>query len=71
MEKPGYRAQLEVLNEMFPDKVALSAKEVAKVLGCDVKTVYNAMITNKNPLPRKRIGGRVIITKSALANWLA
>ena len=38
-DKEGYRDQIERLAEIYPDKVALSVTEAAKVLGIDRRTV--------------------------------
>lgn len=38
-EKEDYRANMERLNELFPDHEMLSIKETAGVMGCNEKTV--------------------------------
>ena len=38
-EKPGFRDTLALLNELFPDRVALNKAEVARAMGCDRSTV--------------------------------
>lgn len=38
-DKEGYRDQIERLAEIYPNKVALSVSETARVLGIDRRTV--------------------------------
>ena len=45
-EKEGYREQIERLAEIYPNKVALTVTETAKVLGIDKRTVL-LLIKNK------------------------
>ena len=40
-EKEGFRDTMAQLNEMFPDKGALTRNEVAKFLGVNRSTTYN------------------------------
>lgn len=39
MEKPGYRANLERLNELFPDREMLRKGDIVKFEGSSYKTV--------------------------------
>ena len=70
MEKSGYREQLELLKELFPGKVAISVRQAAQVLGCDVHTAYSSVNRSKDPLPTKKIGGKLVVPISLFANWL-
>ena len=38
-EKIGFRDTLALLNEMFPDRIALNKTEVARAMGVDRSTV--------------------------------
>lgn len=72
MEKAGYREAYEQLRELFPDRVTLSVKETASVMGVSPGTVYSAIRRVQNPLPAKKLGGKcVIIPIAALARWMA
>ena len=68
----GYYEQLEFIKEKYPDKIALTARECANVLGVDIKTVYTMMRRVKDPLPSKRIGvKKVIVPIPLFAHWLS
>lgn len=74
MEKEGYREQLAELKELFPNKIALTVQEVAKVLGVDRRQV-NRLIrdrkiaaTNLNATKTNR---RYVISLTTLARFLA
>jgi hypothetical protein len=61
-EKKDYREQLalmiEKIDRLFPENLGyLKADEVAKVLDCNVKTVYARASERRNPLPSTNIGG--------------
>ena len=51
-EKQGFRATIAQLNEMFPDKGALTRNEVAKFLGVNRSTTYNWKI-QFNPVTKR------------------
>lgn len=70
MEKRGYREALELLMERFPDRVSISVKEAASVLGRSESTVRDAMKKSRDPLPYKKLGGSVIIPIPQLARWM-
>lgn len=57
-EREGYRENIELLNERFPDKDMLNQKEVAAFIGCSVDTVRRRI--RFNPATKR-------ITKSDLA----
>lgn len=72
MERAGYREALAFLMEMYPGRAGISVKEVAKALGVNITTVYDSMRTQrKEPLPHKKVGGKVVIPIPALARWMA
>lgn len=48
MKRTAYRANIERLNEVFPEKEALNASEIARFLGIDRKTVTNDNRFKKN-----------------------
>ena len=47
----------------------LSAEEVAVFLGVDRKTVYD--YANRGQIPHRRLGRRLLFSRSALVVWLA
>ena len=72
MEKKGYREQLEMLKEQFPDRQTITPQEVAEVLGVNVKTVYSAMKRVRDPLPSIKITkNRSVVPIARLASWMA
>ena len=72
MEKAGYRDALAFLMDKFPDRAGISVKEAAEVMGVNITTVYDSMRTQrKEPLPHKKIGGKLVIPIPALARWMA
>lgn len=71
MEKYGYREMYEQLQTLFPGRAAISPKEAASVMGCDVRTVYTAMRRVNNPLPNRAISKKkVVIPVPQFAKWL-
>jgi predicted DNA-binding transcriptional regulator AlpA len=70
MEKPDYRTNIEAINNLFPNRIALSATETAQILGCHVTTIYDAIKKEKNPLPAVRVKKKLIIPIEPLARWL-
>jgi hypothetical protein len=52
-EKDGYRENLELLNERFPDKLMLSIKEAMQVMG------YSDARTIKKYLGKCIVDGRI------------
>ena len=72
MEKADYRESLEMLKERFPDRITITPKETASVLGVNIKTVYAAMRRVRNPLPKVQVTkNRCVIPISSLAKWMA
>ena len=72
MEKQNYRITLEQVRELFPGRLTLSPEEVAKILGCDRKTVYSAINRRKNPLPSTRLSTkRILVPIASFASWLS
>ncbi len=47
----------------------LNAEEVAVFLRVDRKTVYD--YANRNLIPHRRLGRRLLFSRSALVGWLA
>lgn len=70
MEKAGYREQLELLLKYFPGRAAISVSEVAGILGTRPETVYRAMKRVKDPLPSRKVLGKVVIPITSLARWM-
>jgi hypothetical protein len=50
--------------------LAYGIKDFARLAGFSVRTLYSLWQEGKGP-PRKRIGGRIIITHTDGAAWLA
>ena len=71
MEKAGYREQLELLLTYFPGRAAITTQEVATILGTRPETVYKAMKRVKDPLPSRKVLGKVVVPVTALARWMA
>ena len=71
MEKKGYREQLEMLREQFPDRQTITPRETARVLGVNIKTVYSAMKRVRNPLPSIEVTkNRSVVPIARLASWM-
>ena len=70
MEKEGYRDALAFLIERFPDKGFLTVNEAAEFLGAHLTTVYDAIRRKRNPLPSKKLCGKIVIPIHALARWM-
>jgi excisionase family DNA binding protein len=47
----------------------LTADEVAELMRCDRKTVYEAVL--RQDIPHRRLGRRVFFSRVALLEWLA
>ena len=50
------------------DKVTLSVKEAAGILGVSVPTMYD--LAHRDNFPSFRVGKRVIISTEGLLNWI-
>jgi excisionase family DNA binding protein len=71
MERAGYRETLGFLMELYPGKAGISVKEAASALGVHETTIYDSMKTQRiEPLPHKKVGGKVVIPIPALARWM-
>lgn len=70
MELVGYRENLELLREAFPNQAAISVEDCAKVLNVSKRLVYDSIRAVKNPLPAVRMGRRVTIPVARLARWM-
>lgn len=73
-EKVGFRDQIERLSSIYPDKIALSVIEAAKVLGVDKRTVL--VLIEKKQLAAMDVSKgeknkRYIIPITALARMAA
>ncbi len=53
---------------MITEKQTLSATELSQYLGISRSGAYNLM--QANGFPSFRIGGRIIVTRSAFEKWL-
>ena len=70
MEKEGYRDALAFLLEKYPEKAFLTVKEVSELMDANLGTVYDAIRRKRNPLPSKKLCGKIIIPIPALARWM-
>lgn len=70
MEKAGYREQLELLLKYFPGRAAISVHEVATILGTRPSTVYEAIRRVKDPLPSRKVLGKLLVPITSLARWM-
>jgi len=68
---PVYRGRLPVLPERIPsmEKLTFTIRETADVLGISVKSAYDAAA--RGELPSCRIGRRIVVSRTALDEWLA
>lgn len=72
MEVRGYRQNLEMIVQRFPNRLTVSPKEVADAFGINQKTVYQACKKRRDPLPCVRFSQRkILIPVSELAIWLS
>lgn len=60
MEKPGYRLNLERLNELFPDREMLRKGDIVKFEGSSYKTVSKRYQWNRFGMISKSDYARVI-----------
>ena len=65
-EFEGYRETLALIRESFPDRVALTRAEAAKILGCSAKTLQR-----KTEIPCVAMGQTVRYPVDGLARWIA
>ena len=65
-EQRDYRNNLEIIRETFPDKAALSMKEVTGFLRRDRRTLLK-----DRTFPAQMVGGKYLITIAALARYMS
>ena len=65
-EFEGYRETVAMIREIFPDRIALTRTETAKILGCSERTVQR-----KTEIPCVAMGQTVRYPVDALARWIA
>jgi excisionase family DNA binding protein len=70
MELVGYRENLELLRESFPDQTAISVEECARTLSVSERLVYDSIHAAKNPIPAIKVGRRIMIPIARLARWM-
>lgn len=73
-EKEGFRDQIERLSTIYPDKIALSVVETAKVLGVDKRTVLSLIQRKKlvaMDISKGETNKRYIIPITAIARMVA
>jgi predicted DNA-binding transcriptional regulator AlpA len=61
---------LERLDRLFPDVLALNPEQVGKSLGWDRKKIYRAIEAKSFPFPILRTGNLITIPKIGYAKWL-
>ena len=70
----GYYEMLELIEKKHPNKAFLKPKEVAELMGCNIKTVVSAINKKHNPLPARNVGGGArnksyIVPVTELCRW--
>ena len=70
MEKEGYRETLAMLMEMYPGRAARPPHSASEPSDPNIGTIYDATKRVKNPLPSKKLSGKLIIPIPALARWM-
>ena len=65
-ETEGYRETMALIREIFPDRVALTRAEAARILGCSERTMQR-----RTEIPCVAMGQTVRYPVDALARWLA
>lgn len=55
----GYYELLEIIEKQYPGKAFLKPKEIASIMGCDIKTVIAAMNKRYNALPFRNISAGI------------
>lgn len=65
-EPEGYRETLALIREIYPDRIALTRAEAAKILGCSERTVQR-----KSEIPCVAMGQTVRYPIDRLARWMA
>lgn len=73
-ETEGLSELIELVRKKYPDKAFLKPREVAEVLGCNIKTVYNCIERRYNPLPSRNVSSGIkhkayIIPVTELCRW--
>ena len=65
-ERPDYRANLAMLEQMFPGRMALTINETCAIMGLDRRTLL------KDPaFPARLIGRKYSIAITALARYMS
>lgn len=65
-EFEGYRETVALIRDIYPDRVALTRAEAAKLLGCSERTVQR-----KTEIPCVTMGKAVRYPVDGLARWMA
>ncbi|MCD7805392.1 MAG: helix-turn-helix domain-containing protein [Oscillospiraceae bacterium] len=65
-EKQDYRANLELIQQMFPGRVALTITETCAVTGLDRRTLLK-----DREFPARQVGNKYSIPVTALARYLS
>lgn len=65
INKRNYEHQIETLN----GELVLTAKDLKNVLKCGINRAYELM--RSSSFPSTKLGGRYLVTVSALNDWLA
>lgn len=64
-EAEGYRPQLELLVDMFPNRAAITINECQSAVGCDRRTLLA-----DRTFPARKIGNKYSVSLTELARWL-
>lgn len=72
MERAGYRENLALITSLFPGRISLTVKEVAKLMSACENSVRQALNRKDDPLPsQKLVSGKIVIPIPQLARWLS
>lgn len=64
-EAEGYRQQLELLTDLFPNRAALKITECETALNLDRRTLLADRL-----FPAKKVCGKYVISITELARWM-
>lgn len=64
-EAEGYRPQLEMLVDMFPNRAAITINECQSAVGCDRRTLLA-----DRTFPARKVGNKYSVSLTELARWL-
>ena len=60
--------EVDMVTEISPEKIALSVKETAQVLGISINKTYELL--NNGTIRHRRIGAKYLVSREWLENWI-